>query len=61
MHNSKTSASNDHQEDSASNRINEEINHPASIIDMTEQYASSSVSAIKIDGHVFDDVKEIDI
>jgi hypothetical protein len=69
-HNSKTSVVNDHQEDSATNGINEEISHPASDIDMAEQQASSSVSASKIDGHMFfcekdghmfHDVKEIDI
>jgi hypothetical protein len=37
MHNSKTSATEDHQEDSANNGIVEEINHPASNIDMAEQ------------------------
>jgi hypothetical protein len=61
MHNSKTSVVDDHQKDSASNGINEEISHPASIIDMAEQQANSLVSANKIDGHVFDDVKETDI
>jgi hypothetical protein len=61
MHNSKTSVANDHQEDSGSNEINEETSRPASSIDMAEQQASSSVSANKIDGHVFDDDKETDI
>jgi hypothetical protein len=36
MHNSKTSAADDHQEDLASNEINEETNHPDSSIDMAE-------------------------
>jgi hypothetical protein len=36
MHNSKTSAAEDHQEDSASNGIIEETSHPASNIDMAE-------------------------
>jgi hypothetical protein len=61
MHNSKTSATEDHQEDSASNGIIEEAGHPASNIDMAEQQASSSVSANKIGGHIFNDVKETDI
>jgi hypothetical protein len=61
MHNSKTSAVVDHQEDSTSNGIIEETNHPTSNIDMAEQQASSSVSANKIGGHVFNDVKETDI
>jgi hypothetical protein len=61
MHNSKISAANDHQEDWASNGIKEQTSHPASNIDMTEQQASSSVSANKIDDHVFDDVKDTDI
>jgi hypothetical protein len=61
MHNSKTSAADDHQEDSTSNGIIEEISHPASNIDMIEQQASSSVSANKIGSHVFNDVKETDI
>jgi hypothetical protein len=61
MHNSKISAANDHQEDSINSGISEEISHPDSSIDMAEQHASSSVSANKIDGQVFDDVKEIDI
>jgi hypothetical protein len=61
MYNSKTSTIDDHQEDSANNGINEESRHPTSSIDMAEQQASSSVSANKIDGHMFDDVKEIDI
>jgi hypothetical protein len=60
MHNSKTSAAENHQEESASNGIIEETRHPASSIDMAEQQASSSVSANKIDGHKFDDVKETD-
>jgi hypothetical protein len=50
-----------HQEDLTSNGIIEETSHPASSIDMAEQQASSSVSANKIDGHMFDDVKETDI
>jgi hypothetical protein len=50
MHNLKTSAAEDHQEDSASNGIIEEISHPASNIDMAEQQASSSVSANRIGG-----------
>jgi hypothetical protein len=37
MHNSKTSAAEDHQEDSASNGIIEETSHPISNIDMVEQ------------------------
>jgi hypothetical protein len=37
MHNTKTSATKDHQQDSANNGIVEEINHPASNIDMAEQ------------------------
>jgi hypothetical protein len=61
MHNSKTSAAEDHQEDSASNGIVEETSHPASNIDMGEQQASSSISANKIGGHIFNDVKEVDI
>jgi hypothetical protein len=61
MHNSKTSATEDHQEDSASNGIVEETSHPASNIDMAKQQASSSVSANKIGGHKFNDVKEADI
>jgi hypothetical protein len=61
MHNSKTSAPNDHQEDSASNGNKEETSHPDSNIDMAEQQASSSVSANKIGGHIFNDVKETDI
>jgi hypothetical protein len=61
MHNSKTSATEDHQEDSASNGIVEETRHPASNIDMAKQQASSSVSANKIGGHKFNDVKETDI
>jgi hypothetical protein len=61
MYNSKTSAAENHQEDSASNGIIEGTSHPASSIDMAEQQASSSVSANKIDGHMFDDVKETDI
>jgi hypothetical protein len=44
--------------DSASNRIKEETIHLASSIDMAQQQASSSVSANKIDDHVFDDVEE---
>jgi hypothetical protein len=61
MYNSKTSAAEDHQEDSASNRIDEETSHPASNINMAEQQASSWVSANEICGHIFNDVKEIDI
>jgi hypothetical protein len=61
MNNTKTSAADDHQEDSARNGINEEISHPDSSIDMAEQQGSSSVCANKIDDQVFDDVKEIDI
>jgi hypothetical protein len=61
MHNSKTSAAKDHQVDSASNGIIEETSHPSSNIDMAEQQASSSVSANKIGGHMFNDVKETDI
>jgi hypothetical protein len=57
MHNSKISTCDDHREDSASN----EINDPASSIDMAEQQASSSVSTNKIDGQMFDAVKETDI
>jgi hypothetical protein len=37
MHNSKTSATEDHQEDSASNGIIEETSYPISNIDMAEQ------------------------
>jgi hypothetical protein len=61
MHNSKTSATENHQEESASNGIIEEISHPPSTIDMAEQQASSLVSANKIDGCMFNDVKETDI
>jgi hypothetical protein len=61
MHNSKTSTAADHQEDSASNGIIEETSHHASNIDMAEQQVSSSVSANKIGGYVFNDVKETDI
>jgi hypothetical protein len=61
MHNSKTSAVQNHQEESASNGIIEETNHPTSSIDMAEQQASPSVSANKIDGRMFDDVRETDI
>jgi hypothetical protein len=61
MHNLKTSATDDHQEDSVSSGIQEETSHPASNIDVTEQRASSSVSANKIGGHVFNDVEETDI
>jgi hypothetical protein len=61
MHNSKTSATEDHQEDSASNGIVEETNHLTSNIDMAKQQASSSVGANKTGGHIFNDVKEIDI
>jgi hypothetical protein len=58
MHNSKTSVANDHREDSASNGISEATSHPTSSIDMAEQQASSSVSSNKIDGHIFDVVKD---
>jgi hypothetical protein len=61
MHNSKTSVADNHQEDSTSNGINEETSHSTSSIDMAEQQASCSVSANKIDGHLLDDIKEIDI
>jgi hypothetical protein len=61
MHNSKTSVADDHREDSTSNGINEETSHSTSSIDMAEQQASCSVSANKIDGHLLDDIKEIDI
>jgi hypothetical protein len=61
MHNLKTSAVENHKEESANNGIIEEISHPASSIDMAEQQASSSVSANKINGRMFDDVKETDI
>jgi hypothetical protein len=37
MNNTKTSAADDHQEDSTRNGINEEISHPDSSIDMAEQ------------------------
>jgi hypothetical protein len=57
MHNSKTSAAENYQEESASNGIIEETSHPASSIDTTKQQASSSVSTNKIDGRMFDDVK----
>jgi hypothetical protein len=39
----KTSAAEDHLEDSASNGIIEETSHPASNIDMAEQQSSSLV------------------
>jgi hypothetical protein len=61
MHNSKISAVDDHQEYSTSNGIEEETSHSASNIDTTEQQASSSVSATKIGGHVFNDIKETNI
>jgi hypothetical protein len=61
MHNSKTGAAENQQQDLASNGIIEETNHPASSIDMAKQQASSLVSANKIDGHMSDDEKEIDI
>jgi hypothetical protein len=61
MHNSKTSPTDDHWENLASNGIKEETNHPTFNIDMVEQQASSLISANKIGGHVFNDVKEIDI
>jgi hypothetical protein len=57
----KTSAAKDYQEDSANDGIIEETNHPASSIDMAEQQASSLFSANKIDGRMFDDVKETNI
>jgi hypothetical protein len=57
----KISAAENHQENSASNEIIEETSHPASSIDIAEQQASYSVSTNKIDGHMFDDVKETDI
>jgi hypothetical protein len=57
MHNSKTSAVDDYQEDSTSNGIVD----LASNIDMAEQQASSSISANKIGGHIFNDVKETNI
>jgi hypothetical protein len=60
MHNSKTSAAKDDQEDLASNRIIEQTSHPASNIDMAKQQANSSVSANKIGGHIFNDVRETD-
>jgi hypothetical protein len=61
MHNSKTSATDDHRKDSTSNEINEEISHPASSIGMTDQQTGSLVSVNNLDGHVFDDVKETKI
>jgi hypothetical protein len=61
MHNSKTSAAENHQEYLTSNRIIEETSHPASSIDMAEQQATSLVSANKIDGHMSDDIKETNI
>jgi hypothetical protein len=61
MHNSKTSAAEGHLEDSASNEIIELTSHPTSNIDMAEQQASSSVSANKLAGHIFDDAKGTDI
>jgi hypothetical protein len=61
MHNSKTRAAKNHQEDSTSNGIIEETSHHASSIDMAEQRASSSISANKIGGHIFNDVKETNI
>jgi hypothetical protein len=45
----------------ANNWIIEETSHHASNIDMAEQQASSSVSANKIGGHIFNNVKETDI
>jgi hypothetical protein len=60
MHNSKTSAADDHQYDLASNEIIEETSHPGSNIDIAEQ-ASFSVSANMICDHIFNDVKETDI
>jgi hypothetical protein len=61
MHNSETSATNEHQEDSANNGISEKTSHPASNIDMAEQQASSSVSANKMGGRIFNDIKETNI
>jgi hypothetical protein len=61
MHNSETSAIEDHQANLTSNGIIEETSHPASNIDLAEQQSSSSVSANKIGGHIFNDVKETDI
>jgi hypothetical protein len=61
MHNSKTSAAEDHQQDSTSNGIIEETSHPTFNIDMVEQQASSLISANKIGSHVFNGVKETDI
>jgi hypothetical protein len=61
MHNSKTSATEDHQEDSANNGIVEETSHPTSNIDMAEQQVSSLVNANKIGGHIFNDIKGTDI
>jgi hypothetical protein len=61
MHSSKTSAAEDHQQDSVNNGVIEETSYPASNINMAKQQASSSVSANKIGGHVFNDVKETDI
>jgi hypothetical protein len=61
MHNLKTSIAEDHHEDSTSNGIIEETNHPASNIGMAEQQPRSSVSANKIYGHIFDDVQETNI
>jgi hypothetical protein len=61
MHNSKTSAVEDHQEDLGSNEIIEETSHLASDIHMDEPQASSSLSANMIGGHIFNDVKETDI
>jgi hypothetical protein len=61
MHNSKISAAGDHHENSASNGIIEGTSHPASNINIAEQQASSSISANKIGGHIFNDVKETDI
>jgi hypothetical protein len=61
MHNSKASATEDHQEDSAGNVIIEETGHPTSNIDMAKQQASFLVRANKIGGHIFNDVKETDI
>jgi hypothetical protein len=44
-----------------SNGIVEETSHLASNIDMAEQQPSSSVSANKIGGHIFNDVNETNI
>jgi hypothetical protein len=61
MHNSKTSAAENHKMESASNGIIEKNSYPAFSIDMAEQQASSLVSTYKIDGHMSDDIKETNI